>query len=510
MFSDRPNIVIIMADFMSALALPMYGNTTIRAPHLRRLGKEGVVFENAYCNAPLCAPSRASLLTGLLPSKVGVYDNGSELPAEIPTFAHYLRLAGYRTILSGKMHFVGPDQLHGFEERLTSDVVPSDFGWSPLPGGARWEDDEFPDYPNLDEVVEAGPCIRSLGIDYDDEVTFTSVNRIYRMAREEAGQPFLLTVSFIQPHPPFASPAEYWNRYRDHEIPMPSVAPIPVDAYDEVSRHLYEFGGMDRTDLNDDQVRRARHAYFAMLSHIDARIGEILAVLEATRFGANTIVVITADHGNMLGERGLWGLRTFFEWSARVPLVFHCPRAFGAGRVRAPVSLVDLLPTLVDLTANGGADAIPNPIDGRSLAACLRGHGDPESRDVLVEYCGEGVPAPWLMLRRGRHKLVHCEKSAPLLFDLHADPEERVDLAQSAAHASTRDALQAEILSRWDTTSLPARIAESVKRRMTVFEANKRGRAPVWDHAVDNDPFRCWQRSYREAWQHTEERALLR
>ena len=118
MTRTQPNIVIIMADFMSALALPMYGDGTIRAPHMKRLGEEGVVFENAYCNAPLCGPSRASLLTGLLPSKVGVYDNGSELPASIPTFAHHLRRAGYRTILSGKMHFVGPDQLHGFEERL--------------------------------------------------------------------------------------------------------------------------------------------------------------------------------------------------------------------------------------------------------------------------------------------------------------------------------------------------------------------------------------------------------
>ena len=510
MSTDQPNIVIIMADFMSALALPMYGNATVRAPHMRRLGEEGVVFENAYCNAPLCAPSRASLLTGLLPSKVGVYDNGGELAAGVPTFAHYLRLAGYRTILSGKMHFVGPDQLHGFEERLTSDVVPSDFGWTPPPGGGVWEDDDFPDYPNLDEVADAGPCIRCLGIDYDDEVTFTSVNRIYRMAREEAGQPFLLTVSFIQPHPPFASPAEYWNRYEDRDIPMPSVAPIPVDAYDDLSRHLYEFGGMDRRDLRDEHVRRARHAYFAMISHIDARIGEILAALEATRFGSDTIVVITADHGNMLGERGLWGLRSFFEWSARVPLVFHCPRAFGAGRVRTPVSLVDLLPTLVDLSGGDGAGAVANPVDGRSLAAHLHGRGDRPGRDVLVEYCGEGVPAPWLMIRRGRHKLVHCEKTAPMLFDLHGDPDERVDLAQDSAHASIRDELQEEILEQWSAERLPALIAESIQRRMTVFEANRRGRPPVWDHAVDNDPFRSWQRSYREAWQHTEERALFR
>lgn len=201
MTRTQPNIVIIMADFMSALALSMYGDGTIRAPHMKRLGEEGVVFENAYCNAPLCGPSRASFLTGLLPSKVGVYDNGSELPASVPIFTHHLRLAGYRTILSGKMHFVGPDQLHGFEERLTTDVVPSNFGWGSPPGGARWEDEGFPDYPNLDEVIEAGPCVRCLGIDFDDEVTFTSVNRIYQLARKEADRA-LPDDRLVHPAPP--------------------------------------------------------------------------------------------------------------------------------------------------------------------------------------------------------------------------------------------------------------------------------------------------------------------
>ena len=236
MAKAQPNIVVIMADFLGALALPTYGNTTVSAPNLKHLGEAGVVFENAYCNVPLCGPSRASFLSGLLPSKVGVYDNGSELPASVPTFAHYLRLAGYRTFLSGKMHFVGPDQLHGFEERLTTDIVPSDFGWSPQPGGRHEElDGEYPPYPNMDAVIDAGPCVRCLGIDYDDEVTFTSVNKIYEMAREEAEQPFLLTISFIQPHPPYASPIEYWDRYEDSTVPLPSVPPIPIDDYDPLT-----------------------------------------------------------------------------------------------------------------------------------------------------------------------------------------------------------------------------------------------------------------------------------
>src|SRR6266550_5950341 len=131
MSSSRPDIVLVLADQLAASALPMYGNTFVQAPRLAQLAADGVVFERALCASPLCVPSRASLMTGLLPSRTGAIDNAGELPASVPTFAHRLRLLGYRTVLCGKMHFIGPDQLHGFEERLTTDIYPSDFVWTP-------------------------------------------------------------------------------------------------------------------------------------------------------------------------------------------------------------------------------------------------------------------------------------------------------------------------------------------------------------------------------------------
>jgi len=125
-----PNFLILMADQLSAGALQCYGGRAL-APHIDALAEQGVLFESIYCNSPLCAPSRFSFMAGQLPSKIGAYDNAAEFPAQTPTFAHYLRRAGYQTALSGKMHFCGPDQLHGFEERLTTDIHPSDFGWTP-------------------------------------------------------------------------------------------------------------------------------------------------------------------------------------------------------------------------------------------------------------------------------------------------------------------------------------------------------------------------------------------
>ena len=155
---QQPNFLLIMADFMGAKPMALYGGNLVRVPNIEALAKDGVVFEKAYSNAPLCAPSRASMMTGKLPSKISVFDNGAELPSSIPTIAHYLRARGYATCLSGKMHFVGADQLHGFEERVTSDVVPADFGWMPFAPDTEpaWKDAALDEWPNMKPVIEAG------------------------------------------------------------------------------------------------------------------------------------------------------------------------------------------------------------------------------------------------------------------------------------------------------------------------------------------------------------------
>jgi len=187
----QPNILFIMADQMSALALGAYGNPIAKTPNIQSLAENGVVFQNAYCNSPLCAPSRASMLTGKLPSQIGAYDNAADFPSSMPTFIHYLRRMGYRTCLSGKMHFTGPDQLHGFEERLTTDIYPADFGWA-----CDWErpvENRFSWYHNMQSVTEAGICIRSNQLDFDDEAAFQAKRWLYNQARNNDPRPFCLT-----------------------------------------------------------------------------------------------------------------------------------------------------------------------------------------------------------------------------------------------------------------------------------------------------------------------------
>src|SRR6202795_2945688 len=203
-----------MADQLTARALPAYGNKIAKTPHIDALAAGGVVFDSFYCNSPLCAPSRFSFLAGQLPSKIGAYDNAAEFPAQIPTFAHYLRSAGYQTALSGKMHFCGPDQLHGFEERLTTDIYPADFGWTPdyrNPGERiEWW------YHNLGSVTGAGVAETTNQMEYDDEVVFLATQKLYQLSRDQddaSRRPWCLTVSLSHPHDPYVARKQYWDLY---------------------------------------------------------------------------------------------------------------------------------------------------------------------------------------------------------------------------------------------------------------------------------------------------------
>ena len=277
MTDGAPNILIVMADQMAPAFLPVYGHARAHAPHMQALAKSGVVFDSAYCASPLCSPSRASFMAGLLPSRTRVYDNAAEFSADIPTFAHHLRLRGYRTILSGKMHFCGPDQLHGFEERLTTDIYPADYGWTP-----DWDDPETRPswYHNMSSVAQAGVCVRTNQLDFDDEVAFASERAIFDIARSNDRRPFLLVASFTHPHDPFAVPQRYWDLYRDEDIALPSGAADPLDPH---SRRLRHVCAMDAEPVTEAQVRNARRAYLGAIAYVDGNFGSLIQALARER-----------------------------------------------------------------------------------------------------------------------------------------------------------------------------------------------------------------------------------
>jgi arylsulfatase A-like enzyme len=195
MTASRPDsFLVLMADQLAAGWLPAYGHSVVHAPHLSELAARGTVFDSAYTPFPLCAPARAAMLTGRYASRVGVYDNAAEFRAGAPTVVHALRAAGYHTAVSGKMHFVGPDQLHGFEERLTTDIYPADVDWTP--DWSRPLEDPLPWYHTMESVLAPGICPAAMQTDYDDEVAFQAVRKLYDIARHHAEQPYFLFVSW--------------------------------------------------------------------------------------------------------------------------------------------------------------------------------------------------------------------------------------------------------------------------------------------------------------------------
>jgi choline-sulfatase len=475
----RPNILLFVADQLSARYLSAYGHTVTKTPTLERLAAEAVVFDRAYSPSPICAPARSVLMSGQLPSRTGAYDNGAEFPASVPTFAHYLRRQGYRTCLTGKMHFVGPDQLHGFEERLTTDIYPADFGWTPdwSSGGERvdwW-------YHNMSSVGEAGVAEITNQLEYDDEVAFTAVRRIYDHARDAEEAPLCLCVSFTHPHDPYVARQRHWDVYRDAEIDLPAVPPIEYASLDPHSRRLWDAAAMGGVEIGEEDVRAARHGYYASLSYVDEKIREVLAAVEACGLAESTITLFTSDHGDFLGERGLWYKMSFLEPAAHVPLFVHAPWRFGARRIAAPVSLADIAPTLVELAVDGTAGQLAAPVDGRSLAPALEGADDDADTTVAGEYLAEAIDAPMFMLLRRNWKFIQSEGDPDQLFDLDSDPLELENLAERAEHAETVAAFRAETQRRWDAAALREAVVASQQARLAVFEALGQGAPFPWD-----------------------------
>jgi choline-sulfatase len=476
-----------MADQLNTHAVPAYGNRTVDAKHLTALGESGVIFDAAYCNSPLCAPSRASMMTGRLPSQIGVYDNGAELPASVPTLAHYLRMGGYRTCLAGKMHFVGPDQLHGFEQRVTTDLYPAGLDWTP--DWNRPASDRLLWYHDMSSVLEAGVSAASLQIDFDEEVAFRAVRAIYDLARSDDGRPFFLLASFAHPHDPWEVPQSCWDRYDGVEIDPPSIPEIPDSRLDPHSRRIREMCGQQGLEIAEQTVLNARRGYYAAVSFLDEKVGRLLGALDATGMRQSTIVIFTSDHGEMLGERGLWYKMSFFEPSARVPLIVSAPGRFGPRRVSQNVSLVDLLPTLVELAGGGHPFGPGEPAAGVSLMPLLdgRGGGPPGPDQVIGEYLAEGTHGPLVMIRRGSLKFVRCPGDPDQLFDLRTDPQELVNLAQMREHNSAVQTFSHEIATRWNLGTLRDQVVASQRRRRVVVDALSTGRKPSWDYSPPDD-----------------------
>ncbi len=436
----RPNILIVLPDEQSVHALGCYGSAAASTPNIDRLAAEGATLDAAYCNYPLCVPSRLSLLTGKHPHRIDAWDNRSILDPAERTFASVLSRAGYVTCLIGKMHFVGEEQRHGFDLRPYGDLC----GWSHQP--------DPPQTARELSRIAAGPATIPEEQTQEHIVNQEALAFLQRHVRTGGQQPFLLVLGYNRPHFPLRPPARWWERYWPQGYDMPEVPPGHLEQLHPWNRAIRQRS--DGDGFTEEQTARARAGYYGCVSFIDEKVGQILDELDALGLATTTLVIYTSDHGEMMGEHDMWGKRTFYEGSARVPLIVRWPGHVPAGsRVSAPVELVDLFPTLC---AAAGVQP-PTGVDGHNLLPLLAGQSR-GWRDIAVTDNAQWLPAPARMVRRGEWKLNYYVGAGFELFNLRDDPDEQHNRAEDAR---AQDVLHELILSLgrggWHPATVEAR-----------------------------------------------------
>jgi len=413
---------------------------------------------------------------------MGMYDNASEFHADIPALPHYLRELGYRTELAGKMHFVGPDQLHGYEKRHTTEIYPANFAWT-----VDWtKGREYrPTNLTMAPVIESGTCIRTLQMDYDDEVAYHGSQAIYDLARKADDKPFFLTVSFTSPHSPFVISHEYWDKFNHNDIELPTVPEIPLEEKDHLSRNLHYCQGRHEFTVTDEHRRNARHAYYGMISYIDDKVGELINALERSGLRDNTLVVFTSDHGEMMGERGMWFKQHFFEWAARVPLIASMPKCYKPSRVTQNVSLIDLMPSFLDVAAQKPFNDYIDDIDGQSLVGALSGQTQTLSDTVISEFAADGSTGPSRMVKRGEWKYMYLEGVDTLLYNVKKDPNELSNLSGKIEYSHIEKNLEAIALEKWNPEYWRKTIAHNQQQRLKIHRVT--GGDPTYVYKLRDD-----------------------
>lgn len=447
--SPRPNLLYIHSDQHSPHVTGCYGNDIVETPNLDQLSARGVIFDNAYCCSPICVPSRMSMLSGRHPFQNEVWTNEHALDSTIPTIAHAMGAAGYRPELVGRMHALGPDQLHGYAARFVGDHSPN-YPGNPGPDRGVLEGTAGPERLSL---TRSGPGQSGYQV-HDEEVTAVTIARLNQLGvQKRAGlldKPFSISVGLMLPHPPYVARAEDFERYAGAIAP-PRKPPPPTGKDHPFMSWWRTATGIEK--LDEAETLRARAAYAGLVYRTDALIGQILDALRANRLDHNTLIIYTSDHGDMQGEHGLFWKHVFYEESVRVPLIMSWPGRIPQGqRCRRVVSAVDVAATMLDAL---GAPALPNAA-GRSFFAHVDGRPQPPIWEDIAfsEYCTDRFGPPegafQRMIRREDWKYIYYHRQPPQLFNLKEDPDERVDRSDDPRCRSIMQDLHAETLRDWD------------------------------------------------------------
>ncbi len=412
------NVLLIVSDEHNHRMLGCAGHPIVRTPNLDTLAERGTRFARAWTPSPICVPARASLATGREVHEIGTWDSAQPYDGTVRGWAHDSADAGHHAVSIGKLHYRGGDD-HGFTEELLPMHVVGGSGW--VLGLDRRGPLHYPEAAELAADVGVGPTRYTR---YDERV----VARAEQWLDEHGGgdRPWILQVCLVAPHYPLSAPADFVEPYladpRVAELEIPAVAethPAVADMKASFAYHEY---------FDDEQIRRARAAYFGLVTMHDQHVGRLLAALDRTGRRDRTVVIATSDHGEMAGNRGLWCKSYLYHDSVGVPMVVAGPDV-EAGRVeQTPTSLTDVAATIREVV---GVEQ--DPISTTRSLVELAGAADPD-RVVLSQYHDGGSTTGSFAIQTGRWTYVEHVGHPPQLFDRDTDPDELDDLAAHADH----------------------------------------------------------------------------
>jgi len=437
---QRPNILLILSDQHRSDAMGCAGHRLVQTPHLDRLAAEGCRFETAYCQSPLCGPSRSSILTGLYPHTCRAFTHGSFPLADLPTMASVFREAGYRTGGFGKMHVLGETRERdlGFEERGMrfytyhfEDYI-REVGRETVKKYARYIDNDLERYQDV-----YNPSHQP--IDLPDEALFDHlvVERALDFLDRGDERPFFLWVGLEKPHTDWYAPKRFHDRYDPAAVELPSTL---NETREDMPQEWFA-STRQRTCFTEGEIRNAIAAYYANVSYMDGQVGRVLAKLEAGGRSGDTLVIYASDHGEMLFEHGMVQKHNFFEGSVRVPLILRKPGCFEGGTLRTDTArLLDLFPTMGEVTGV----AVPGTLEGSSLV----GETDTAGTAAMAEFYDWGYPER--MIREGRWKYIESTGRPAQLYDLENDPQETRNRAGEPGTAAIVAALRTRLLADWE------------------------------------------------------------
>ncbi|MBM83289.1 MAG: sulfatase [Planctomycetaceae bacterium] len=433
----RPtNLLFILSDEHNRDMLGCYGHPMVQTPNLDRLAENGVRFDAAYTNCPICVPARASLATGQYVHQIRYWDNAFPYEGRVPGWGHRLIDEGHRVESIGKLHYRADEDKDGFGKHIIPLNVVGGIG-DPL-GSIR--ENPRQRTGTREGVTGAGPG-ESTYLQYDRDIAEQSCQWLRYVAENPEEKPWVLFSSFVCPHPPFIAPQELYDLYPLDQIPLPQQNRRPdwpnhpsLDALRQTMQYDGEF--------TEEQVRNVTAAYYGACTHLDQQIGRVLEVLEETGLAENTRIIYTSDHGESMGRRGLWGKFTLYEESAAVPFIMSGPDVPQGEVSKDGVSLVDCYQTILDCVGVE-PNADESELPGASLWPIA--NGEAQNRPVFSEYHAVGSTTGWFMLRDGKYKYIHYVDNPPQLFDLEADPQELVNLAENLDFAETLKELDAKL-----------------------------------------------------------------